>query len=370
MEGFTLIAHRGDSQNCPENTLPAFASAGEKGFPAFELDVQLTADGHVVVLHDEVLGRTTLTAEDCAAEGAGAGADPSASGRASGSGARRVAEATWAEVAALDAGSWFGPGFACTRVPLLSEVLCGFPGAHIHLELKSRQPGLPAAVAAELAACGWVRDGATAPASNRSRHTPHPAATVTPGGAGDAPGSAAGGAVQAPVPPGAAGPGEPGDGGAAAGAADRSVWPPGSRPHPALAAPGLTVTSFHLEQLRASVQLLPGVAHGWLIHEMTSQRIEEAVAAGLSQLCPRANALSPGDVRRAVAAGLSVRAWGVKDVQLLSRVVGCGCHGATVNGPAEAAQALLEPGAAALAAEEGSRAEAAALAAGANGGEG
>src|SRR5262249_8823673 len=54
-----VIAHRGDSAHRPENTLAAFASALEVGAELVELDVQLTADGHVVVIHDATLDRTT-----------------------------------------------------------------------------------------------------------------------------------------------------------------------------------------------------------------------------------------------------------------------------------------------------------------------
>ena len=47
-----VIAHRGDSAHRPENTLASFAGALELGASAVELDVQLTRDGHVVVIHD------------------------------------------------------------------------------------------------------------------------------------------------------------------------------------------------------------------------------------------------------------------------------------------------------------------------------
>lgn len=47
-----LVAHRGDMQNCPENTLPSFISAAKSGAPALELDVYLTKDGHLAINHD------------------------------------------------------------------------------------------------------------------------------------------------------------------------------------------------------------------------------------------------------------------------------------------------------------------------------
>ncbi|MDD3339695.1 MAG: glycerophosphodiester phosphodiesterase [Lachnospiraceae bacterium] len=54
-----IFAHRGASAYAPENTLPAFRLAMEQGADGIELDVQLTKDGEVVVLHDETLDRTS-----------------------------------------------------------------------------------------------------------------------------------------------------------------------------------------------------------------------------------------------------------------------------------------------------------------------
>jgi glycerophosphoryl diester phosphodiesterase len=95
-----VIAHRGDSAHRPENTLASFASALELGAELVELDVQLTRDGHVVVIHDPTLDRTTT------------GRGP-------------VRESTLAEIRALSAGypEKFGSVFAGERVPTLAEVL-------------------------------------------------------------------------------------------------------------------------------------------------------------------------------------------------------------------------------------------------------
>lgn len=95
-----VIAHRGDSAHRPENTLASFASAIELGAEMIELDVQVTRDGHVVVIHDATVDRTT-----------------------SGQGA--VAEMTLAELRALSAGypERFGDAFAGERIPTLAEVL-------------------------------------------------------------------------------------------------------------------------------------------------------------------------------------------------------------------------------------------------------
>lgn len=92
-----LLAHRGDLTYAPENTLPAFSQAIQKGADGIELDAKLTADGHVVVIHDETVNRTT-----------------GASGR--------VGSFTFEAIRKLDAGSWFDEKFAGTKIPLLEEV--------------------------------------------------------------------------------------------------------------------------------------------------------------------------------------------------------------------------------------------------------
>jgi glycerophosphoryl diester phosphodiesterase len=54
-----IIAHRGDSAHAPENTLAAFTMAADKGAEAIEFDVKLSADGQVIVIHDQSVDRTT-----------------------------------------------------------------------------------------------------------------------------------------------------------------------------------------------------------------------------------------------------------------------------------------------------------------------
>ncbi len=114
----TVIAHRGNSSEAPENTLAAFdaavASAQAAGaVPWIELDLQLSADGHVVVIHDDQLERTT--------NGAGA-----------------VADHTLAELHQLDAGSWFAAEFVASRIPSLEQFVEWLTGtaAHVLVEYK------------------------------------------------------------------------------------------------------------------------------------------------------------------------------------------------------------------------------------------
>ncbi|HEY7924868.1 MAG TPA: glycerophosphodiester phosphodiesterase family protein, partial [Vicinamibacteria bacterium] len=95
-----VIAHRGDSAHRPENTLAAIAGALELGVSAVEIDVQLTRDGRVVVMHDSTLDRTT-------------------------SGRGDVRQLSLAEIRALSAGypSRFGTAYQGEHVPTLAEVL-------------------------------------------------------------------------------------------------------------------------------------------------------------------------------------------------------------------------------------------------------
>ena len=92
-----IFAHRGDLAHAPENTLPSFQQALHKGADGVELDAKLTADGHVIVIHDATLDRTT--------DGTG-----------------RVAAFTLEAIRKLDAGKWFDEKFTGTKVPLLEEV--------------------------------------------------------------------------------------------------------------------------------------------------------------------------------------------------------------------------------------------------------
>lgn len=92
-----IFAHRGARRQAPENTLPAFLRAQELGADGVELDVQITADGQVVVFHDSKLDRTT--------DGTGS-----------------LKDKTLAELLAFDAGSSFDEAFQGTLIPTLDQV--------------------------------------------------------------------------------------------------------------------------------------------------------------------------------------------------------------------------------------------------------
>lgn len=93
-----IAGHRGDRADAPENTMPAFEAAIASGLRIVETDVQLTADGVPVLMHDPTVDRTT--------NGHGA-----------------VADLTLEQVEALDAGRWYSKKFTGTRVPQLTELL-------------------------------------------------------------------------------------------------------------------------------------------------------------------------------------------------------------------------------------------------------
>ncbi len=97
-EAAFIASHRGGGATAPENTLPAIQAALGGGFDYVEVDVALTADRQPVLMHDAKVDRTT--------DGHG-----------------RLAEMTLAQVRTLDAGSWFDPKFAGTRVPTFVEFL-------------------------------------------------------------------------------------------------------------------------------------------------------------------------------------------------------------------------------------------------------
>jgi glycerophosphoryl diester phosphodiesterase len=130
-----IIAHRGDSALRPENTLASFASALEAGADIVELDVQLTRDGHVVVIHDASVDRTT-------------------------NGTGRLAELTLLELRKLSAGypALFGAAYAGERVPTLPEVLAFLKGrARALIEIKRESVGEDASSGVEALCIEAVR---------------------------------------------------------------------------------------------------------------------------------------------------------------------------------------------------------------------
>jgi len=112
-----IIGHRGAAAQAPENTLAGFREAARQGARWVEFDVRLTACGHLVLMHDDDLHRTT-------------------------NGAGPVAAYSLAALSDLDAGSWFGPAFTSERVPTLEEALAAAAdlGLGVNIEAKAEGP--------------------------------------------------------------------------------------------------------------------------------------------------------------------------------------------------------------------------------------
>ncbi|MGD8331487.1 MAG: glycerophosphodiester phosphodiesterase [Acidobacteriota bacterium] len=119
-----VFGHRGAAALAPENTLPSFAVAAHLGAGYLELDVHGTADGTIVVLHDETVDRTT--------EATGP-----------------VRAMRWSEVERLDAGFRFQVGGGMpiyrgqgVRIPTLEAVLKAFPDHYFNIEIKQEKPAI------------------------------------------------------------------------------------------------------------------------------------------------------------------------------------------------------------------------------------
>lgn len=228
-QSFLAIAHRGASSYAPENMIAAFDLALRMGVRHIELDIDLTNDNHVVVIHDDTVDRTT-------------------------NGSGPVTRYSLTALRELDAGSWFGAPFAAERIPTLDEVLARYEGrVHIHAEIKGHSPAL-------------ARRTADLVRLHR---------------------------MEAQV----------------------------------------TVTSFQdvrLVELRAYAPELPA---GWLVREVNDQTIKRAHGVGVTQLCPRADAVTPELIQRLHAEDFVVRAWGVTTEELMRRVVQAGADGMTINFP-------------------------------------
>jgi glycerophosphoryl diester phosphodiesterase len=109
-----IVAHRGMAAGYPENTVAAYRRSISLGFSAIEVDLRGTADGHIVIMHDETVDRTT-------------------------NGTGTVEQMTLAEIRSLDAGSNVDEKFADERVPTYQEVLEALhgTGAKLVLDIKA-----------------------------------------------------------------------------------------------------------------------------------------------------------------------------------------------------------------------------------------
>jgi glycerophosphoryl diester phosphodiesterase len=237
--GFMAIAHRGASSYAPENTFAAFDLAIEMGARHLELDVHFSSDGHLVVIHDDTVDRTT--------DGSGP-----------------VTSRSLAALTALDAGAWFDPRFKGERIPTLGAVLERYWGAHLHVELKGHSAGLAQRAVDMIRSSGIATN--------------------------------------------------------------------------------VTITSFQKAKLEETRAYAPELPTGWLVGEVSDAVVAQARAMGLTQLCPRAGAVTPELVSRLHAEGLVVRAWGVATEDLMRQVMTAGADGMTVNFPDKLLAYLATPG--------------------------
>jgi glycerophosphoryl diester phosphodiesterase len=112
LDQFIMCAHRGASGHAPENTLAAIRLAMEMGAGMCELDVQQTADDHLVVMHDDTLDRTT-------------------------NGSGNLWQMTLSELQQYDAGEWYDKRFAGEKLPALEQVIALVRGKMtLNIEIK------------------------------------------------------------------------------------------------------------------------------------------------------------------------------------------------------------------------------------------
>eukprot|EP00032_Breviata_anathema_P000284 JZ548751.1.p1 GENE.JZ548751.1~~JZ548751.1.p1 ORF type:complete len:238 (+),score=79.78 JZ548751.1:1-714(+) len=109
-----IIGHRGSTYDAPENTLPAFKMALDDGADGIELDLRVTKDNVVVIIHDDTADRTS----NCRG---------------------KIRDMTYAELAKCDFGAWMDKSFAGTKIPTFEECvkLASSRNAYMVLDLKS-----------------------------------------------------------------------------------------------------------------------------------------------------------------------------------------------------------------------------------------
>ena len=134
--GKQAIAHRGASGYAPEHTAAAYTLAIQQKVDFVEQDLGVTRDNQLICIHDDTLERTTNIAEVFPDR-----SSPNVESRTPGK-HWLVNDFTLAEIRRLDAGKWFKPEFAGTRMPTFQEAIDlvrGTPGIGIYPELKSPQ---------------------------------------------------------------------------------------------------------------------------------------------------------------------------------------------------------------------------------------
>src|SRR4029077_10571609 len=124
-----VVGHRGAAAAAPENTLESLRLAARQGAAMVEFDVKLTADGALILMHDDELDRTTT----------GHGA---------------VAATALADIRALDAGGWFADAWRGARVPTLEAAIGLLEGCGLNANIEIKPcPGRGVETAEGVVAC-------------------------------------------------------------------------------------------------------------------------------------------------------------------------------------------------------------------------
>jgi glycerophosphoryl diester phosphodiesterase len=117
------IGHRGASGYAPEHTIPAYDLALEQGADYIEIDLQMTADGVLVAMHDDTLDRTATAPEGVPEENC----------------TGPVIEKTLEQIKMCDVGSWFGPEYAGEQIPTLEEIFQRY-GTSVNYYIETKNP--------------------------------------------------------------------------------------------------------------------------------------------------------------------------------------------------------------------------------------
>ncbi|MEV7090329.1 glycerophosphodiester phosphodiesterase [Streptomyces sp. NPDC093085] len=281
-----VVAHRGASEDAPEHTLAAYMKAIEDGADALECDVRLTADGHLVCVHDRRVNRTS--------NGRGA-----------------VSALELAELAALDFGSWKDseespdwrdPEF--TSVLTLERLLelVADAGRPLQLAIETKHPTRWA---------GQVED--------RLLHLLRRFGLDNPGGAGN-PGG---------VPGGAGGSGEAGDSGGASG-------PQGS---------GVRIMSFSARSLHRIADAAPRIPTVYLMQFLSPRLRDGRLPAGARIAGPGMRIVRnhPGYIAKLHRAGHRVHVWTVNEPEDVDLCVRLGVDAIITNRPRQVLAQLGRP---------------------------
>ena len=94
-----------------------------------------------------------------------------------------------------------------------------------------------------------------------------------------------------------------------------------------------TITSFSLDRLRIMRTVAPHLRTGYLVLDVSDELLSELKDLGINEVCPHAASMTPEKSQKWHQAGFGVRAWGVKDEELMRHACTCGADGMTVNFP-------------------------------------